>query len=62
MRTIREKYGRPEQNNEIEWYCDLSENGDPINMSAVAARTAPPLRWSSIVVRSVTQLNACLSA
>jgi DNA invertase Pin-like site-specific DNA recombinase len=27
MRAIREKYTGPEQNHEIEWYCDLGESG-----------------------------------
>ncbi len=27
MRTIREKYDDSEQDNDIEWYCDLGESG-----------------------------------
>jgi hypothetical protein len=27
MRAIRAKYAGPEQDNEIDWYCDLGESG-----------------------------------
>jgi DNA invertase Pin-like site-specific DNA recombinase len=27
MRAIRAKYAEPEQNHEIDWFCDLGESG-----------------------------------